>query len=91
VDYAPLQRVRTRFSGEVFRNGGYVDEEFRLIPLAAATRLMHLVDYTHSGLPWIIAVLMRFIQTFGYSVGKSPLEGIKELAENHGQAMCQRQ
>lgn len=81
VDCAPTQLLKTRYTGKAFRNGGYVDEVFQLTPSSTGTRLTHGVDFTHSGLPWIVRVLMYIIHTFGYSVGKSSLDGIKKLTE----------
>ena len=79
-DCVPTQLLRTRYSGEAFQKGGYVEETFRLTPSPNGTRLFHAVDFTHSGLPWLIRLLMQLVNTFGYSVGRSSLEGIRNLA-----------
>ena len=81
LDCAPTQLLKTRYSGKAFRNEGYVEETFRLTPLPDGTRLLHDVDFTYSGLPWLIRWLMQLVNAFGYSVGKSSLEGIRDLAE----------
>lgn len=75
------QLLKTRYTGKAFRNGGYVEETFRLTPSPNGTRLFHAVDFTHSGVPWLIRLLMQLLNTFGYSVGQSSLEGIRDLAE----------
>ena len=80
-DCAPAQLLKTRYSGHAFRNGGYVEETFRLTPSSDGTRLLHAVDFSRSGLPWLVRLLMQLVHTFGYSVGKSSLEGIRDLAE----------
>ena len=81
LDCEPTQLLRTRYSGKAFRNGGYVEETFRLTPAPGGTRLHHAVDFTHSGLPWLVRLLMQLVHTFGYSVGRSSLDGIRDLAE----------
>jgi hypothetical protein len=81
LDCAPKQLLTTRYSGKAFRNGGYVEETFRLTPIPSGTRLLHAVDFAHSGLPWLVRLLMQLVSTFGYSVGKSSLEGLRDLVE----------
>lgn len=81
LDCAPTQLLTTRYSGKAFRNGGYVEETFRLTPIPSGTRLLHAVDFAHSGLPWLVRLLMQLVSTFGYSVGKSSLERIRDLVE----------
>ena len=51
LDCAPTQRLKTRYGGKAFRNGGHVEETFRLTPSPDGTRLLHAVDFTHSGIP----------------------------------------
>ena len=84
IECAPEQFLKTRFTGWFTPRAGYVDEVFRLHASNTETRLVHEVDFTQSGIPWLIQVLMKLVSTFGYSVGKSPLKGIKDLAENVG-------
>jgi uncharacterized protein YndB with AHSA1/START domain len=79
VDFVPGELLKTRFEGGAFKDGGYVEETFRIVPSEAETKLVHEVDFSRSGLPWFVQALMKLIDTFGYSVGKSPLEGIREL------------
>jgi hypothetical protein len=81
IDCVPMRLLKTRYSGDAFRNGGYVEEVFELVPSPTDIRLTHAVDYSHSGLPRFFRVLMWLISRFGYSVGRSSLDGIKELAE----------
>jgi len=80
-DCAPAELLKTRYTGKAFRNGGYVEETFRLTPSQNGTRLSHAVDFTHSGVPWLVLLLMQLVNAFGYSAGKSSLEGIRDLAE----------
>ena len=80
-DCVPTQLLTTRYSGKAFRNNGYVEETFRLTPIPSGTRLLHAVDFAHSGLPWLVRLLMQLVGTFGYSVGQSSLDGIRGLVE----------
>jgi uncharacterized protein YndB with AHSA1/START domain len=77
----PGQRLTTRFTGAAFPRDAYADETFVLEAAGTNTRLVQTVDYTHSGLPWFVKLLMKLLATFGHSVGNSSLDGIKELAE----------
>lgn len=81
VDCQPDVFLAVRFSGDAFRRAGYVDETFRMTPTADGTRIIHEVDFTHSGLPWLLKVFVKVMDTIGYKAGKSSLDGIKELAE----------
>lgn len=79
VECVPEKLLKTRCDGKAFKVGGYVDETFRIVLSETKTILIHEVDFTHSGLPWLILVMMRLIDKFGYSVEKSTLERIREL------------
>jgi hypothetical protein len=74
--------LRTRFKGWFIKGGEYVDEVFRIIPAGAETKVVHEVDFGHSGAPWYVLVLMKLIDVIGYRVGKSSLEGIMELLQD---------
>lgn len=81
----PGELLTTRFSTEAPGPAGYVDETFRLKPLAEGTRIVHEADFTHSGLPRWLRVFMKVVDLVGRKVGKSSLEGIKELVEEQKQ------
>ncbi|UCD52700.1 MAG: SRPBCC family protein [Phycisphaerales bacterium] len=78
---APGQLLTTRFLTEAPGPAGYVDETFRLQPLAQGTRIIHEVDFTHSGLPRWLEVFMKVMNWVGRQAGRSSLDGIKELVE----------
>ena len=81
-EYEPERCITTKYTGMAFKPDGEVTERYELTAKDNGTRLRQFVDYTHSGLPLFIRLIMKFIHTFGYSVGRGPLEGIKELAED---------
>ncbi len=82
-EYQPERILTIKYSGNAFKLGGYVNETFLLSAQNRGTKIKQVVDFTHSGVPFVIQLLMKFIHTVGYSVGKGPLEGIKELAEQN--------
>lgn len=78
----PGALLTTRYSGEGFGNGGFVDETFRLDVTGGGTRLRHAVDLRRSGIPWMVRVAVAVIAVCGYKVGRPLLENIRELAES---------
>jgi len=84
-EYQCNKLLTTKYSGPAFKMGGYVKETYHLIPKLEGTHLKQSIDFGHSGIPIIIQLIMVIIHTVGYSVGKGPLNGIKELAEEKGQ------
>ena len=57
---------------------GTVEETFKLQQQGAAvTRLVHEVDFSRSGLPWWVRVVIGYIGRFGKLVGEDPLDGIE--------------
>lgn len=77
----PGELLTTRFHTEGPGPAGYVDETFRLLPQGEGTRIVHEVDFTHSGLPRWLQAFMKVVDLMGRKVGKSSLDGIRELAE----------
>ena len=80
-DFSPGERIVIRYSGGAFgSSGGFVDETFALTPLPGGrTQLTLEVDFRNSGLPFFVRVLMGFAHTFGHHVGRSSLDGIRDL------------
>lgn len=74
---APDDAVSTEAPGPA----GYVDETFRLQPVRQGTRIVHEVDFTHSGLPRWLKVFMKVMDVVGRKAGRSSLDGIQELVE----------
>jgi len=70
-----------RYATDALRPGGYVDETFRLRSFDGGAKIIHEVDFTHSGLPCAIKALMKVLDLFGRKEGKSSLDGIRELAD----------
>jgi hypothetical protein len=80
-EYEPNKLLTTKYSGNAFRLHGYVRESYRLVSKRGGTRVQQIIDFTHSEISFIIQLIMKFISIVGYSVGKGPLDGIKDLAE----------
>lgn len=80
-EYVPNERLTTKYSGGTFERGGYVKETYHLIPRGQGTRVKQILDFSRSEIPFIFRLIMKLINSVGYSVGKGPLDGIKELAE----------
>lgn len=81
IELKSCNAITIRYSGESFGStGGYVDESFILTCIdPRQTKLDLVVDFTNSKLPLILKCIMWFIHTFGYSAGRSSLDGIKDL------------
>lgn len=86
VESIPPSRIKMHFSWQdpqqKIERG--VEEEFQLIPAYSGTKVIHLVDFSNSGIPWIFRALMWLIYKFGRKAGPSSLDGIKELAAMAG-------
>jgi len=54
---------------------------FVLQPVHGGTDILHIADFSHAGLPWFLKAIMKVMHRFGRKEGKSPLDGLKELAE----------
>ena len=81
VDCLSGETLTIRFTGDAFRGGGYVDETFRLARSGDGTDVTHEVDFTHSGLPWLLQAFMKVMDIIGHKTGRSSLDCIKELIE----------
>jgi uncharacterized protein YndB with AHSA1/START domain len=78
----PERILTLRFSGEAPAGAAeYVDETYMLQPVEGGMKVLHQIDFSHSGLPWFLKALLKVIHLVGQPQGKSPLEGLKELAE----------
>jgi hypothetical protein len=82
-EYQQDKLLTIRYSGNIFKAWGYVTETYLLSAQNRGTDVKQIVDFTNSGVPFIVQLLMKFIHTLGYSAGKSSLKGIKELAEQN--------
>jgi uncharacterized protein YndB with AHSA1/START domain len=82
IECEPDRILTLRFSGEALpRTDEYVDETYVLQPSNGGTKVLHEIDFSHSGLPWFLKAVLRVIQLVGRKEGKSPLEGLQELVE----------
>ena len=78
----PERILTLRFSGEASSGTDeYVDETYVLQPVEGGTKVVHETDFSHAGLPWFLKVVLKVIHLVGRPQGKSPLEGLRELAE----------
>jgi carbon monoxide dehydrogenase subunit G len=83
VRLMPYEKITIRYSGTAFRSkNGFVDETFLLTKQGQhKTKVKLEVDFKNSGLPSPVKCIMWFISTFGYKVGRSSLDGLKDLME----------
>lgn len=82
VECEPDRVLTLRFSGAAgFHTGEYVDETYVMQPIADGTKVLHTVDFSHSGLPGFLQAFLKVFQLVGRREGRSALEGLKELAE----------
>jgi hypothetical protein len=78
----PQRSLTLRFSGEASPGTDeYMDETYVFQPVEGGTKVLHKTDFSHSGLPWFLKVVMKVIALVGYKGGPSPLDGLKGLAE----------
>ncbi len=81
-EYRPDELLTTKYSGSAFKVRGYVRETYRLVSKPHGTKIHQTVDFTHSEISILVQLIMKIISSVGHSVGKGPLDGIKELAEH---------
>jgi uncharacterized protein YndB with AHSA1/START domain len=82
IECEPDGSLTLRFSGEACpRTNEYVDETYVFQPVDGGTKVLHKIDFSHSGLPWFLKVVMKVIDLVGHKKGESPLDGLKGLAE----------
>lgn len=82
IECEPEQILTLRFSGEAAVGADeYVEETYMFQPAEGGAKVVHKVDFSHSGLPWFLKALLKVIHLVGQPQGKSPLDGLKELAE----------
>ncbi len=82
IECEPGRVLTLQFSGEASSGTDeYVDETYMLQPVEGGMKVLHQIDFSHSGLPWFLKALLKVIHLVGQPQGKSPLEGLKELAE----------
>jgi len=85
IECEPQRLLTLRFSGEVLPDPAeYVEETYLLQSVEGGTKVLHEVDFSHSGLPWFLKAVLKVIDLVGHKGGQSPLEGLKELAEESG-------
>ena len=77
----PCKLLVTRFLLDFSGRAGYVDETFRLEPLSDGTRIVHEVNFAHSGLPLWLRLFMKLMDRVGAKAGESSLDGIRNLVE----------
>lgn len=79
----PDRQLKIRYTGLIDKPNSYVDETFFLESSSDdRTRIRHHVDLTHSGLPWIIRVIAKILDTFGTKQGKSSLDALTDLVHD---------
>lgn len=81
IECEPNLKLTTRYRKGILPANCYVDDSFRLNADGQATMLVHGVDFSHSGLPWLARLIMKWINVFGHSIGKPISAGVKELVE----------
>lgn len=87
----PERILTLRFSGEAaVGTDEYVDETYVFQAIEEGTQVLHQVDFSHSGLPWFLKVVLKVIHLVGRPQGKSPLDGLKELAEDKSAERTER-
>jgi hypothetical protein len=85
IECEPDRILTLRFSSEaLLRTGEYVEETYVLQPLDGGTKVLHQIDFSHSGVPWFLQAVMKGIDLVGHTRGQSPLGGLKGLAEGSG-------
>jgi len=78
----PARSLTLRFSGEAAGGSDeYVEEAYMLEPVEGGTKVRHEIDFSHSGLPESLQVVLKVVHFMGRPLGTSPLKGLKELAE----------
>ncbi len=77
VELLPESCIRLRYS---FSDGHVVEETFQLREVARGTELTQTVDFSQSGIPWLLRSLFWLMHKFARSTGKSALDGIAALA-----------
>ena len=78
----PERTLTLRFSGETaVGTDEHMDETYVFQPVEGSTKVVHEIDFSHSGLPWFLKVVLKAVHFVGQQQGKSPLGCLKELAE----------
>ncbi len=60
----------------------YVVEKYRLRQAGEQVEVTQEIDMSEAGIPWVFRALIWFISRFGYSVGRSSMELLKEAVED---------
>ena len=82
----PFERLALQHSVDVRGRVRSLGVEFSLTGEGAETRLLQTTDFSDVGLPWPVKLLVRIINRFGRTVGRSHLEELKLLAEAQREA-----
>lgn len=81
LECEPDRILSLRFSGEAsFRTGEYVKETYVLQPVGRRTKILHQIDFSHSGLPWLAQAMLKVIGLVRHHKDLS-LEGLQGLFE----------
>ena len=76
----PERILTLRFSGEAATGTDeYVDETYVFQSFDGGVKIVHEVDFSHSGLPWFFKAVLQVIHLVGQPQGKSSLDVLKEL------------
>jgi uncharacterized protein YndB with AHSA1/START domain len=81
-EYQPEKLLTTTYSITYMNRTGNTKETFHLSPKNQGTKINQTIDFSRSGTPIIIQLLIKLMQPLGHSVRKGPLKRIKELIEN---------
>lgn len=82
----PFQRLALQHWVDVRGRVRSLGVEFALTVEGAETRLVQTTDFSDAGLPWPVKLLVRIINRFGRTMGRSHLEELKHLAEAQREA-----
>ena len=79
--FEPFQRLALQHHVDVQGRARSLSVEFALTAKGADTRLVQTTDFSGAGIPWPVRMLIAIIDRFGRPVGRTHLEGLKQLAE----------
>ena len=81
IEFKEYKKLVIRYSGEMVKGKiGHMDEIFIIAPAKnGQLELKRHLDLSKTKLPFFLRIIMWFISTFGYSVGKTCMEEIRDL------------
>ena len=79
--FEPFQRLVLQHWVDVRGRVGSLGVEFALNAEGADTHVVQTTDFSASGLPWLVKMLIGIMNRFGRPVGRSHLDQLKQLGE----------